>query len=141
LDKQKSCCSKRIGCSRDCNHPFRRYFQTRDTYTIIGTLHYRPGSAIFPGISAANITPTVSPEPSNITVTEWHGTNVTVTSYVYLTFPKSLRTDFINDFPKGFTQGEDVKVSGEMSYVDFYHAYVMNVTSISPYSSLNCLEN
>ena len=65
------------------------YFETRDTYAIIGTLHYRPGSAIYPGISAANITPTVSPEPSNITVTNRFGQTSSVASFVYLNFPKT----------------------------------------------------
>jgi hypothetical protein len=114
------------------------YFQqeARDTYTIIGTLCYMPGDAIIPGISAAKITPTISPEPRNITFTEHRdGSNSTVTSFVYLNFPKSMRnTNFMNDFPKGFTQGENVTVSGKMSYEDFYHGYVMNVTSISPHS-------
>ena len=116
------------------------YFQqeARDTYTIIGTLRYRP-AGVFPGISAENITPNISPEPSNITVTEWHGTNVTVTSFVYLNFP---RTSTLGEnfrphppgFPIGLGDGQNVTVSGKMSYNDFHHAYVMNVTSISLHS-------
>jgi hypothetical protein len=114
------------------------YFETRDTYTIIGTLRYRP-AGVFPGISAENITPNVSPEPSNITVTEWHGTNVTVTSFVYLYFPKTstLGVNFRPNppfFPIGLGEHQNVTVSGKMSYVDYRHAYVMNVTSISLHS-------
>ena len=112
--------------------------QTRDTYTIIGTLRYLPGG-VNTGISAANITPNVSPEPRNISITEWHGSNITVTSFVYLNFP---RTSTLGPnirpnppfFPYGLEQYENVTVSGPMSYVEFLQAYVMNVTSISPYS-------
>jgi hypothetical protein len=111
--------------------------RTENTYTIIGTLHYRPGHAIYPGISATNITPTVSPEPSTRTFTEDNGSNTTVTSFVYLRFPSTFKfpPNFTMGFPSGFEQNENVTVSGQMSYEDFYHGYVMNVTSISPISS------
>lgn len=109
------------------------------SYTIIGTLAYAPGHAIYTGISASNVTPEVSPLPSTKAFTE-NGENDTVAAFVFLNFQGDLyypanSTNFEIDFPTGFTQGNMVKITGEMSYNPTFQAYVMNVTSISHYSS------
>jgi hypothetical protein len=119
------------------------YFQKQGetqvvTYTIIGTLNYAPGHAVFPGISATSIIPSVSPKPSNITFTEPDGANYTVASFVSLSFPRTFNfppNGYGIDFPVGFSEGDLVRVSGVMSYSTMYDWYVMNVTSITHYSS------
>ena len=116
------------------------FFQNQQTgtYTIIGTLQYAPGHAVVPGISAESVTPSVSPEPNNITFTEADKSNYTVTSFIKLNFSDKFTFSFSDttgiDYPAGFEQKDVVKVSGEMSYESFYGAYVMNVTSITHYS-------
>ena len=52
--------------------------QQTSPYTVIGTLSYAPGHAIYPGISATSITPNVSPEPSTRTFIDMGGENDTV---------------------------------------------------------------
>jgi len=116
-----------------------------NTYTIKGTLCYLPGQAIAPGISATTITPTVSPWPSNITITNvgilGESVNETVYSFIFLQFSYNTNGAF---FPVGFEQGDVVKISGQMSYSNPYYNvfkwtnvryYVMNVTSITHISS------
>jgi hypothetical protein len=119
------------------------YFQNQQTgtYTIIGTLQYAPGHAVVPGISAESVTPSVSPEPNNITFTEANGINYTVTSFVKLDFSDKFTFSSTDptgiDYPAGFEQKDVVKVSGEMSYqfIPFAgYSYVMNVTSITHYN-------
>lgn len=45
------------------------------TYTITGILSYAPGHAIYPGMSATKIIPSVSPQPATRTFTELNGQN------------------------------------------------------------------
>ncbi len=118
------------------------YFQNKGTYTIIGTLSYAPGHAIYLGISAQKIIPTISPKPINSTFTEADGTNYTVASFVFLDFsdkftfpPNSGNAKYgYDNYPVGFAPGDTVKVSGKMTYSEFHESYVMNVVSISHYS-------
>ena len=112
--------------------------QQTDTYTIVGTLNYAPGHAIYRGISVIDITPSVSPKPSNITFTEANEVNYTVASFVFLNFSNKFifpQNGFGIDYPVGFAEGDVVKVSGEMSYDNVYQGYAMNVTSITRDSS------
>ena len=112
--------------------------QQQATFTIIGTLTYAPGHAIYRGISITNITPSVSPNPTNLTFTEANGVNYTVSSFVYLNFSNKFTfptNGFAIDYPIGFAQGDRVKISGEMSFNPTYQGYFMNVTSIVHYTS------
>ncbi len=119
------------------------YFQNQSnqqagTYTIVGTLRYAPGHAVWRGISVTSITPGVSPEPSNVTFTEANGVNYTVASFVYLNFSNKFtfpQNGSGIDYPVGFGEGEAVKVSGQMGYSTVREWYTMNVTSITHYSS------
>ncbi len=112
--------------------------QQQGTFTIIGTLAYAPGHAIYRGISVTNVTPSVSPYPRNLTFTEVNGVNYTVSSFVYLNFSNKFSfptNGFAIDYPVGFAQGDLVKLSGEMSFNPTFQGYFMNVTSIVHYTS------
>ena len=116
---------------------FQKHSQEAGAYTIIGILSYAPGRAVFPGISATSVKPSVSPEPSNITYFDPYGVNNTVASFVGLNFPSKnpFAPNGFGDYPVGFTAGDLVKVYGKMSYSTVYQWYIMNVTSITHYSS------
>ncbi len=110
------------------------------TYIIIGTLAYAPGHAIHLGISATSISPNISHAPTTRTFIEPTGLNDSVASFVFLNFQPDLyypanSTSLKIDFPTGYNQSNTVTVTGQMSYNTSFQAYVMNVTSISQYSS------
>lgn len=108
-------------------------------YTVTGTLTYAPGHAIYPGISAATVTPALSPSPSAITFSEpdEHGgtINRTVDAFIYVnfigqfSFPPNSPAGI--GFPTGFAEGDVVKLSGNITYDPTYQAYVMNATGIT----------
>jgi len=112
-------------------------------YTIIGSLAYAPGHAIYTGISATKITPNLSPSPTTRSFTD-NGENDTVDSFVFLNFQPDLYypanlTHFNSDFPTGFNEGSVVEVAGQMGYSMSSQAYVMNVTSIESIGGLTGL--
>ena len=117
--------------------------QEADTYTVIGTLTYAPWHAINPGISATNVTPTLSPYPSNLTFSEPNGqggtNNYTVDYFIFVTFTGKFTYPTNSPapigFPTGFAEGDTVKLSGEISFNPAYQGYWMNVTSIVHYTS------
>lgn len=115
--------------------------QQAGPFTVIGTLNYAPGNAIFPGISVRSVSPSLSPSPSSITVAQpvEQGVtiNYTVNAFIFLRFTGKFTfpPNSYDDFPLGFAQGDAVKLSGSISYKE--HAYFMNVTKIAHYSISN----
>ena len=98
-----------------------------------------PGHAIYPGVSVTSVSPNLSPFPSARTFLEPNGQggsfNETVDAFIFVnftgkfTFPPDFPAPI--GFPTGFSEGDVVKLSGNISYEVSYQAYVMNVTSIS----------
>jgi hypothetical protein len=113
--------------------------QQKSLYTVTGTLTYAPGHAIFPGISSTTVTPALSSSPNAITFSEpdGHGgtINHTVDAFLYVnfvgqfSFPPNSPAGI--GFPTGFTEGDLVKLSGNITYETTYQAYVMNATRIT----------
>jgi hypothetical protein len=113
--------------------------QQKSLYTVTGTLTYAPGHAIFPGISSTTVTPALSSSPNAITFSEpdGHGgtINHTVDAFIYVnfvgqfSFPPNSPAGI--GFPTGFTEGDLVKLSGNITYETTYQAYVMNATRIT----------
>lgn len=124
------------------------YFQNQNepqqtgSYSVVGTLSYAPGNAIYPGVSVTSVSPSLSPFSSARTFSQPNGQggtlNATVNAFIFLSFTGKFSIPTISTapgFPTGFAQGDVVKLSGNISYETSYQAYVMNVTSISHYVS------
>jgi hypothetical protein len=85
------------------------------------------------------VTPALSSSPNAITFSEpdGHGgtINHTVDAFIYVnfvgqfSFPPNSPAGI--GFPTGFTEGDLVKLSGNITYETTYQAYVMNATSIT----------
>jgi hypothetical protein len=94
--------------------------QNSGGYTVIGTLAYAPTSAIFVGVNVTSVTPSLSPSP--------------VGCFMFLNFSGQASR---GTFPAGFAAGDEVAVSGTISFDTQSQAYGMNVTRIIPVININ----